>query len=107
MSEITVTQDDRGKSLEASVGDVILVQLEENPTTGYRWAVAEVDGRVLDLKESDYSRMDEAGIGGGGTRTFAFTAQSPGTTRTALQLRQEWDPENPEGRFEVTIHVRG
>ncbi len=107
MSQITVTKDDRGKSIEASPGDVILVQLEENPTTGYRWAVTEVDGRVLDLNESDYSRMDEAGIGGGGTRAFAFTAQSPGTTRLELQLRQEWDPENPEDRFEVTIQVRG
>jgi inhibitor of cysteine peptidase len=106
MSEITLTQNDRGGSFEASPGDEVLIRLEENPTTGYRWALDEVDERVLDPTDTDYSMSGEAGIGGGGVRTFAFTARSPGTTRVRLQLRQEWDPENPEDDFEATVTVR-
>ena len=106
MPEITVTRNDRGKIVEASQGDMILIRLEETPTTGYRWALVEVDNRILDLHSSDYSIRPNVGIGGGGTRTFAFVAQSPGTTRIRLQLRQEWDPQNPEDDFEVTVRVR-
>jgi inhibitor of cysteine peptidase len=106
MSEITVTQNDRGKIVEVSQGDVISVRLEEIPTTGYRWALVEVDNRILDLRSSDYVITPNVGIGGGGTRTFAFVAQSPGTTRVRFQLRQEWAPENPEKDFEMTVNVR-
>lgn len=106
MSEVTITRDDYGGTFEVSPGDVVLIRLRENPTTGYRWAVAEVDDRVLEPTESDYSMSGEAAIGGGGVRTFAFTARAPGTTRVRLQLRQEWDPENPEDDFEATITVR-
>jgi inhibitor of cysteine peptidase len=106
MSEITVTQNDRGGSFEAAPGDVVLIRLEENPTTGYRWEIEEVDTSVLDPTDTDYSMSDEAGIGGGGVRTFAFTARSSGTTRVRLRLRQEWDPENPAEDFEAAVTVR-
>jgi len=106
MSEITITRDDRGGTFEASPHDVVLIRLQENPTTGYRWAIDEVDERILEPTDADYSASSEAAIGGGGVRTFAFTARAPGSTRVRLQLRQEWDPENPEEDFEATITVR-
>jgi inhibitor of cysteine peptidase len=105
MSEITITRDDHGGTFEASPGDVVLIRLQENPTTGYRWAIDEVDERILESTDADYSATSEAAIGGG-VRTFAFTARAPGSTRVRLQLRQGWDPENPEEDFEATITVR-
>jgi len=106
MAEITVTQNDRGGFFEAFPSDVVLIRLEENPSTGYRWEIDEVDTSVLDPTDTDYSMSGEAGIGGGGERTFAFTARSSGTTTVRLQLRQEWDPENPSDDFEATVTVR-
>jgi inhibitor of cysteine peptidase len=106
MSEITLARNDSGGAFEVSPGDVVAIRLEENPTTGYRWAIDEVDERVLEPTDTDYSMSSGAGIGGGGVRTFAFTARSPGNTRLRLRLRQEWDPENPEDEFEAIVTVR-
>lgn len=35
MSEIVISDSDRGKTVAAHVGDVIAIHLAENPTTGY------------------------------------------------------------------------
>jgi len=106
MSEIVIVQSDRGKTFEVRQGDLILIRLAENPTTGYRWEVDAADDQVIALQDSDYSAAPGTGIGGGGTRTFVFEAQSPGTVQVRLKLMRKWKPEDPAiDRSEVTIRV--
>jgi inhibitor of cysteine peptidase len=107
MSEITIVQSDVGKTFAVRRGDLIVIRLAENPTTGYRWEVDMADDRVIALQGSDYAEANGAGIGGGGTRTFTFKAQAPGTVQVALRLRREWEPEDSAiDRFDVTIRVQ-
>lgn len=106
MSEVVIEQSDQGQTFEVRPGHTILVRLEENPTTGYRWEVDLPDERVVALEGSDYVQGAEAGVGGGGTRTFSFIAQSPGTVDLVLRLRREWEAEEAAiDRFDVTIRV--
>ena len=37
MTEIKLTRNENGKSIEAQVGEAILIELPENSTTGYFW----------------------------------------------------------------------
>ena len=39
MSNVTLAQADNGKSVEVKPGDTIVIQLDENSTTGFRWAM--------------------------------------------------------------------
>jgi inhibitor of cysteine peptidase len=107
MSEIVIVQSDRGTEFEAHPGDLIVIRLPENPTTGYRWELDAADDRVIALQDSDYSAASSAGIGGGGTRTFGLEVHRPGTVHVQLRLRREWEPEQAAvDCFEVTIRVR-
>lgn len=107
MSEVVIEQSDQGNTFEVRPGDRILIRLEENPTTGYRWEVDLPEERVIAREGSDYVRAAEAGVGGGGTRTFYFGAQSPGAVDVVLTLRREWEAEEAAiDRFEVTIRVQ-
>jgi predicted secreted protein len=106
MSKIILNQNDRGKTVTAGMGDLIVIQLSENPSTGYRWEIDSVNATIIDLIDSTFSQVLGTGIGGGGTRTFVFTIRSIGTSKVSLSLRREWEPETMTvDRFEVIIHV--
>lgn len=106
MVETVILQTDREKTFQVSQDDVVLIRLEENPTTGYRWEVDAVDDRVVELQNSNYSMATESGVGGGGVRTFTFKAKSPGTGSIRLKLRRAWESEDAAtNHFAVTICV--
>ena len=106
VSELTLTQADKGKSITVQQGDVVLIRLPENPTTGYRWAVEEIDEDILNLEDSGFALPSDVGIGGGGERTLRFIAKSTGTTHLELELRREWEVDTPASqRYGLMIQV--
>ncbi len=107
MSVITLTQADRGKSITLQQGQTLVVQLSENPTTGFRWAIDRNDDAILALHDSDYVMATGSGIGGGGQRTFTFTAQQPGSVHLQLKLWREWEGDTSViERFDAAVEVR-
>jgi len=108
MTEIVISQTDQGGVFECRLGDVILIRLEENPSTGYQWEVSGIDEQVLKPQDSEYSGAASTALGSGGARTFSFKPQSPGTAKVRMRLRKAWEPEDAAiDHFEVTVHVRG
>ena len=99
MPTITLTNADNGRTIEAREGDEIVLQLPENPTTGYRWHVDRVEGA---LEPEAESRLPEAApsppdpnvqFGRGGVRELRFRAVAPGTARLELKHWQAWEGE--------------
>ena len=102
----TVTEADKGKTVNICQNDLGRIKLKENPTTGYRWAIDEINEEVLELEGSVFAMAPDAGIGGGGEQTFTFKARKIGTTRVELKLWREWEGEESIiDRFDVTIQV--
>ncbi len=107
MSKHTLTEADKGKTIEMHQGDRIVIQLKENPTTGYRWAIDKTDDQVLASQNAEFSPTPGTGIGGGGTRTFTFIAKQPGTVHLQLKLWRSWVGDSSIiDRYDVTIQVR-
>ena len=106
MSVLKLSREDNGKLIEPRQGDVILVSLQETPTTGYRWAVDTIDETILELQNEGFRMAPKAGIGGGGTRTFRFQAITKGSVNLKLKLWREWlgDASITE-RYSLTIKV--
>lgn len=106
VSQLTITQADRGKTFTVRNGDVIIINLAENPSTGYEWAIDKIDSNALELQNSEFSLPENAGLGGGGERIFTFRTKATGTTR--LQLK-EWRPWSGDRsivqRFDVTFQI--
>ena len=106
MSTISLTQADKGKTVTVHTGDEIVINLAENPTTGYRWAVDQTDATALTSQNPTFSATPGGAIGGGGTRTFTFTAKQHGTVHLQLKLLRAWQGDSSIiDRFDVTIEI--
>ena len=67
--ETTLTRDDNGKIVEAKIGQTMIIELPENPTTGYVWTLKHRTG-IVHLSNSRCIAANESAIGGGGMRRF-------------------------------------
>lgn len=89
MASIPLNETFNGQKVTVQPGDIIELQLEENPTTGYIWETSGVDNSEFELMAADYALYSTAGIGGGGKRTFRFKVIKPGG-RLKLENKQSW-----------------
>jgi inhibitor of cysteine peptidase len=106
MSTITLTRADDGGTVDARVGDAVAVRLEENPTTGFKWALEPAGDDVLTPDGSDYVRSPNSAVGGGGERVFTFKAAKAGSTTIRLKLWRAWEGEkSTTSTFTVTVRV--
>lgn len=106
MSTLTLTEVQNEASFDSQVGDLIVVLLDETPTTGFRWAIEQVDEPVLRLEHDEFLSPSGAGIGAGGRHRFTFIAQSPGSGRIRLKLWRDWEGDKSViKRFSASINV--
>lgn len=102
----TLTQTDNGKSVQVHAGDTIVIQLDENASTGYTWAVNKTDTTVLMLQSSTYTSSGNL-PGSGGTRVFTFLAKNPGTVQLQLKYWRSFVGDSSiVERYSVTIEVQ-
>jgi inhibitor of cysteine peptidase len=106
VAELGLTRVDSGKTFEVHSDDMIVTRLPENPTTGYRWAIDEIDEEALKLEESGFALISGADIGGTGERRLSFKAKRTGTTHVELKLWREWEGDKSvSDHYDFTIHV--
>ena len=105
-----LTKADNGSMLEMTVGATIEVQLKGNPTTGYQWRAAKLEGdAVKQVGETKYqTRPHQPGmVGVGGTFTFRFEAVKPGTAALALHYLRPWEKGKPPAEsFAIKVRVK-
>lgn len=106
MAEIVLGQADSGRRTEIAPGSRIIVQLPENPSTGYSWQLEPVMGDAVTLESNALqTTLSAAAPGAGGSRAFVFLAQSPGTALLRLHLKRPWEAKAAAKTFEVTVQV--
>lgn len=102
---ITVTADDNGGTVAVPAGDVVLVKLEENPTTGYQWNATAGGSAVI--AADTYIMSAEAGqgmVGAGGTHEWFVTFPDGGDgTFDAIYARSWEEPSEDDETFTVTF----
>jgi inhibitor of cysteine peptidase len=107
MATITLTRAEDGKSIEVQVGDLIIVSLDENPTTGFRWAVDKSDEDVAALLSSEYAAAPGSKVGRGGRRVVTFQVRKAGISTIQLKRWRAWEGDSSiTQRFSVTLRVR-
>jgi inhibitor of cysteine peptidase len=105
MADIQLSGADSGHACAARRGDVIVVSLDESPTSGYRWDVEHLP-EVLALVGSDFIEAHGGGLGGGGTRVLRFEAGSDGEGVLTLRRWRSWEGEGSVAeRFTTTVTV--
>ena len=108
--EIRVTTGDANKEIMAKVGEIIVIELDANATTGYAWA--ERPGRsdsVLESKGNEYKPREMAVgmVGGPGKSFFRYLVKAPGKTELVFGYSRPWEPQTvpPAQLFNVKINA--
>jgi predicted secreted protein len=104
VAQIELTDADHGSTVAARPGDQLVIELDEIPSSGHRWTVDDLGAGMHGPVQDEFRSGGEA-FGAGGRRRLSFEVRSPGDARISLVRRQEWEPGQPSGRFEVTLHV--
>ena len=95
--------EDNGRTVSVTTQTVFSIELEENPTTGYRWSVPQFDGKYLELESDQFSPATGTGVGGGGIRQFSFRVKTPGKSNVRLVRARSWEKDSQGPEFEITV----
>lgn len=104
MAEINLDKGDAGRAHSASPGDVVVIRLDETPTSGYRWHLDAFDPAVLKPVGDAFLPPTAAGMGGSGIRELRFAVVGARAGDVRLALRRPWEAASSAvDRFEATI----
>lgn len=103
--ELTIyTDQDNGAAISLTPGGSFEVRLSENPTTGYRWRLAQWDPSILELTRDEFHPGDVARAGAGGEHRWAFVARAPGRSSLQLASRRR-ESATPAKTFSLDVSV--
>lgn len=98
-----VTDPKPDQTIDVAPGEMLELALPENPTTGYRWVLAEGPSDLQ--QESDTYRVIGRAIGAGGVRSLSYTLSKPGIVQLIFQLRRPRQ-DRVESERKITVRVR-
>jgi inhibitor of cysteine peptidase len=105
--EVSVDVNNNGSTVQLNEGDILVVTLESNPTTGYDWHIAEIDPALLSQQgEAEFKPQSEL-MGAGGIETFRFKALAAGEGELRLTYNRIWEEGvEPVEVFSITVSVK-
>ena len=89
--EIRLSVADDGRQVELKEGQTLVVSLESNPSTGYRWEVDEVDETILQQTGKTEFKSESHLIGAPAQQIMRFEAVAAGRTSLRLVYRRPWE----------------
>ncbi len=110
LEEVYVDEGDDSSQLELEQGQILVVTLESNPTTGYRWEVVEIQESILEQMGEAEFKPSQTGepplVGAGGWEIFRFKAISAGQTSLKLVYHRPWEEGvEPVKTFSIKVVV--
>ena len=89
------------------VGDVLVFNVDENPSTGYQWQLLQ-PLKIFKTEETylPSGADDKKVVGTAGMKTFRFTAEQPGQDYIELVHARAWEsPKQPDQKWQCRIRV--
>jgi inhibitor of cysteine peptidase len=103
---VVLTSDDSGTTYRMQLDEEIVVALDGNATTGYQWAIDELDETVVRSLGSTYIAPSNGAVGQGGVEEWSFRALEPGTTVLSLKYWRQWEGDaSVVERFDIILTV--
>ena len=73
-SSVTLTAADSGRAITLRIGQELTLNLESNPSTGYRWFLANTESSVLISVGKSAFKQGRPMPGAGGVESWTFRA---------------------------------
>ena len=91
-----LTEADAGVEHAVAVGEELVVRLDENRTTGFRWELTDLPDGVVCVEDA-FQPPSSPRPGEGGTRVFRLRATAAGLHRVSARLCRSWE-QGPAAR---------
>ena len=102
---VSLTEQDDGATIDVRVGQAVIVNLPENATTGYRWAIEHVDPRRVEVREAE-PQYPASAVGSGGRAQWLFLSRASGMTRITMKQWRPWEGDTSiVERFHVQLRI--
>ena len=108
--KVEVTAAEAGKVMRAAVGNLIVITLQSNPSTGYNWELRDFDYGVADFYKSETIAPEGGNVLFGAPTQTLVTLQAvkPGTQEIKLAYRRLWEPPDQVAEtFQFFLQVDG
>jgi inhibitor of cysteine peptidase len=110
LRSLSVTDADNGKTVTITKGQGLLLKLQSNPTTGYKWAVSSTDRTFGYPSSETFLKNSDGAVGSGGIQRFKWTTNSPldmvGSHKVTLEYKRSWETNvAPAKTFTFTVKV--
>lgn len=102
-----LTANDNGRQVEVKAGDLIVISLDGNPSTGYTWEASDLDTAMFaQVGETEFKSDSPGLVGAGGTLTLTFEALRAGSATLTLIYHRPWETDvEPLDTFSITVVV--
>lgn len=108
--KVEVTAAEAGKAVRAAVGDLVVITLQSNPSTGYNWELRDFDYGTADFYKSETLAADSGNVLFGAPTKTVVTLQAvkPGAQDIKLVYRRLWEPPDQVAEtFQFRLLVNG
>jgi predicted secreted protein len=107
-AKITVSKKDSGESLELHPDDVLQIELQGTPSTGFWWHFESLDTGYLELITEETRDISPGKIEGGPVLgIWQLRARKVGTTMLEMAYYRPWEAvESARGRFSLIVEIR-
>ena len=113
LKKVNIDSSYNGKEIIVPAGELLVINLESNPTTGFRWELSQPANKgVLALIQNEYQsdkpdKQDTPVAGAGGTEIWTFEAVSAGETTIAMEYSRPWEGgEKGVNTFNLKVIVK-
>lgn len=101
----TLLEKDNGQTINIPLESSFRIELPENATTGYQWAVDRFDEEFVELVSTE-PHYAPGPPGSGGKVEFVFRAKKTGSAEIALKQWRQWEGDaSVIHRFNAKIDV--
>ncbi|MFB3918781.1 hypothetical protein BU251_00730 [Candidatus Velamenicoccus archaeovorus] len=97
-----------GRTVTTKVGEVFVIALDANRTTGYQWVLARpLNEKKAEFICSKYKKLSDGRAGEAGEDLLLFKALSPGKIKIYLKYVRLWEKDKKPARKAVyTVIIR-
>ncbi|CCJ36001.1 putative cell surface protein [Methanoculleus bourgensis MS2] len=103
-TQYTFGMEQNGQNVTVPVKSEVVVNLAENPTTGYSWNATVSPGLTITKDRYLQNATAEGMLGAGGTHTWTLVPEASGVFTFSAVYRRPWENlTGTEERFDLTI----
>ena len=92
---------------EIAVNESFQLELDSNPTTGYRWEWTNKESvSIVGTLDNKYVSGSPASAGSGGKEIWKFKGLKSGLDTIKLEYCRSWEPNSSVDKKTITIKVK-